>query len=385
MRPWIAAAGAIAATACADEATVGTVAIRSDSAGIEFVENSPETRSLAWEFEPLLTLGGADDGPESFFSVPRAGVAFGPAGQIVVLDAGNSHVQVFNGSGAFIRSVGRDGGGPGEFQFPASLSVDPAGTITVRDFGHRALIHFDSSGTYRDQTPAPAAAFGPIRGDDGAYVFVTRRSDPVSGGFNLHLHRATDQDTIELAHVPIAEPKSIMYESCGVSMSLPPLFADPPSWDARAGRIVLSGAPEYLVRVFDEGREVRRIRRPNSPQAATPEQAVRELGDGEEWSIGGRACTVPPEEVVEQRGIAESIPAIAGVAVAPDGSVWVQREVIGEELGPVDVFDGEGEYVSTLPPTTPWPLSFSGSDRILTLETDALGVQRVVVYAIQRN
>lgn len=385
MRAWFSLSIAIAVLACADDGTVGDTTLRSDSAGIELVASSSGDQSLLWEFEPILELGGADDGAESFFSVPGAGVAFGPAGQIVVLDAGNKHVRVFSELGDFVRTIGREGEGPGEFRYPSSLSIDSAGTITVHDFGHRALLHFDSSGTYRDQTAAPAAVFGPIRRDDDGYVFATRRRDSDTGQFHLRLHTATDQDTMELAEVLLPEPHAVTYESCGVSITLPPLFADPPSWDARAGRVVLSGAPAYSVRIFDNGTEVRRVRRAIDPDAVTPEAALRELGDGEEWSIGDRPCTVPPDEVVEQRGVAELIPAIGKVTVAPDGSVWVQREVIGEDAGPVDMFDDTGEYIGTLPPTTPWPLAFAGRDRIIALEMDDSNVQSVVVYRIHRN
>jgi hypothetical protein len=51
----------------------------------------------------------------------------------------------------------------------------------------------------------------------------------------------------------------------------------------------------------------------------------------------------------------------------------------------VDVFDNTGEYVGTLPPTTPWPPAFGASDEILTLATNELGFQSVVVYRIRRN
>jgi hypothetical protein len=54
-------------------------------------------------------------------------------------------------------------------------------------------------------------------------------------------------------------------------------------------------------------------------------------------------------------------------------------------LGPVDIFDATGEYVGTLPPDRPWPAAFASGERILALETDELGVQRVVVYRIRRG
>lgn len=199
MKLCITAVLGIATLACGNASTDADATVRSDSSAIEVVSNSSADRQLTWEFEPVVTLGGANEEAESFFDVPRTGLAFGPSGQIHVLDAGNRRVRVFSSSGAPVRSFGREGEGPGEFQFPASLAVDSSGTITVLDFGRRALIRFDSSGTYRDQSVAPPGVFGPVRADGEAHVFATRRRDSGTGGFHLRLYRATAQDTAELA------------------------------------------------------------------------------------------------------------------------------------------------------------------------------------------
>ena len=384
MRTWFASLG-FAVVACANAGPAREAAVRSDSSGIEVVTSSPTDQALAWEFQPVLTLGGANEGPEAFFNVPGTGVAFGSAGQVVVLDAGNKRVHLFSESGGAIRSFTRGGGGPGELQFPSSLFIDSVGSIAVHDFGHRALLRFDSSGTYLGQSAAPSGVFGPIRSDAGAYVFATRRRDAGTEQYTIRLFRAVGSDTMELVEAPIPATRSVLYESCGVSISLPPLFADPPAWDARGGRIATSGPPDYLVRIFEDGSEVRNVRRPIPPQPATQENVLREFGEGEPWTIGNRRCTVPAEELVQQRGFAELVPTISKVALAPDGYLWVQREVIGDQTGPIDIFDDTGEYAGTLPPTTPWPLAFRSSDRMLALETDELDVQSVVVYRIVRN
>ena len=143
--------------------------------------------------------------------------------------------------------------------------------------------------------------------------------------------------------------------------------------------------PIPLVRIFVDGSEVRHVRRSIQPQPATYELVLREFGEGEPLMIGNRSCTIPAEELVEHRGYSEQIPTTSQIALAPDGYLWVQREVVGERTGPVDIFDDTGEYVGTLPAETPWPLAFGSDDRILVLETDELDVQRVVVYSIVRN
>lgn len=360
-------------------------ATRTDSSGVEIVTATATDRPLGWTFEPVITIGGADRAADAFYQVPAHGLAFDREGRIHILDAGNRRVLIFDRNGELVRAVGGPGDGPGEFRFPASLHLDASGTMTVHDFGHRSLLRFDSSGVFIDQQPAVARTFGPVRADDRARLFATRGPMADSDGVFFQLYRATPDDTTQLSTVRLPDARSIEYESCGVSISLPPVFADPPKWSSRGSRIALVQGPEYSVKLIENGDEVRHLRRPLEPLRANAEHAARELGEGEEWVIGRRPCTVPPQEVIEQRGIAETVPLIGGVVVTTDGSVWVQRKVVGQSAGPVDVFDAGGEYSGTLPADTPWPVDFDEGDRMLVLEEDDLGVQRVVVYRLLRG
>ena len=94
---------------------------------------------------------------------------------------------------------------------------------------------------------------------------------------------------------------------------------------------------------------------------------------------------MPPQTVVEQRGIASHVPVVADVVVSPEGWIWVQRNVPGEDLGPVDVFDDTGEYRGTLPSTSPWPASFGDENTLLSLEEDELDIQRVILHVMRKE
>ena len=74
---------------------------------------------------PEWTLGAAslelDGGETPFFRV--AGAQFLPDGSVAVADAGNARVAVFAVSGELLRSLGREGEGPGEFRSLSHLFV----------------------------------------------------------------------------------------------------------------------------------------------------------------------------------------------------------------------------------------------------------------------
>ena len=126
---------------------------RSDSAGIEIVRNLGGDRPLGWTFEPVLRLGGADEGPESFYRLSPSMIGVDGRGNLHVLDAASYRVVVFTPEGELLRTLGRQGGGPGEIDFPSSMDVAADGTISVRDISKPALVQWDSAGQLLSAEP----------------------------------------------------------------------------------------------------------------------------------------------------------------------------------------------------------------------------------------
>jgi len=359
-------------------------ATRTDSAGVEIVLNSGEDQLLHWEFERVVSIGGADTGAEAFFRVMAVGLTFDPQGNIYVLDSGNRRVQVFDASGFYVRSIGREGMGPGEFQYPSSIAIYPNGNILVFDAQRRAGMLFDSQGDFLDQVPPPRFFIGgAVRLHGDGLLYSSRRLNRDTGVRHFHVTRVSASDTVDLDVIPLPEFTNVTYEDCGINLSLPPLFANPPSWDSRGSTTVISRPPDYSLRVFNADSEVMQVRRALDLNQATRESAIHDLGEGEKWQVGtGRDCIVDPQTVIEKRGFVEYLPLVSQVSVSWDGGFWAQREFPGSDTGTIDVFDQSGEYLGTLPEGTPWPAAFGPNGKILALEEDELGVQQVVLYNV---
>ena len=101
----------LAINACGSADTSSDV-IRTDSAGIEIVVSSGINRPLEWGFHEEFSLGGTDDGPESFYRVSLGSVRADAQGNLYIMDGANSRVTVFSPEGEFIRFMGGEGGGP---------------------------------------------------------------------------------------------------------------------------------------------------------------------------------------------------------------------------------------------------------------------------------
>ena len=99
-------------------------------------------------------------------------IAADSEGNILVADTGNNRYQEFNSAGEFVRKVGSEGTGNGQFKFPRGIAVDSEGRVWVTDSGNNRLQRFSSKGAYQTQF----GAYGP---NDGQ--FVSPRGIAISG------------------------------------------------------------------------------------------------------------------------------------------------------------------------------------------------------------
>ena len=64
---------------------------------------------------------------------------------------GNHRVQVFTLDGDFVRIIGRQGSGVGEFKRPLGIALDDFGNVVVVDEGNNRLQIFNSDFTYNSK------------------------------------------------------------------------------------------------------------------------------------------------------------------------------------------------------------------------------------------
>lgn len=71
-----------------------------------------------------------------------------PAGLLYIADEGNANVMVFDNNGKLIRTIGRQGQGPGEFQNPLDVVIFADRTVAVSDGHTNKIQFFDKEGQY---------------------------------------------------------------------------------------------------------------------------------------------------------------------------------------------------------------------------------------------
>jgi hypothetical protein len=128
------------------------------AAGCTTADSAQGERGLpvAWTVaaEPVLRVGGSD--AEGLASVTGA-VSLEDDG-VAVADAGTQRIDVFDARGKRVRSLGREGGGPGEFSFPGWIGLR-GDTLRVWDVAHARLSLFDTAGRFL-RTEPPVTEMG---------------------------------------------------------------------------------------------------------------------------------------------------------------------------------------------------------------------------------
>lgn len=364
--------------------------VRTDSAGVEIVMARGDA-ALSWHFEPLFALGGDDEGPAGFYRVDASMVGADLEGRLYVLTG--SRVEVFAPDGDHLRSLGREGEGPGEISMGNALAVSPEGEVAVFDGGKRALVRFGPEGEVLPQ----------MRLDSWPVQDGSRRLGVLRGSLLMNRSRTLAESgemEVRLLELDLAEedgsrmrsrvvrPAGVMvgFERCGGGLRRPPILSPELIWDARADRLAWSDGPEYRIEVMGPGDERLSVRRDLPTRPGSRDLALAEVGEGLTMRFGAWAepCHITPEEMVEGWGHAEEVPWVRWVAVDPRGRLWITRREVreGDLSERVDVFSPEGEYLGTLPPGTPAPLLALPGDRVAWVEEDALEIERLVVARI---
>ena len=101
----------------------------------------------AWHVVEELRIGTLEgSGPDLFGGISALEVD--ESGNIYVFESQAQELRVFNSSGDHIRTIGREGGGPGEFKQGIGMAWAPDGKLWVVDPGNVRISVFDTAGTY---------------------------------------------------------------------------------------------------------------------------------------------------------------------------------------------------------------------------------------------
>lgn len=378
--------------------------IVTDSAGVEIVFSAtpgwgPEDRWRTSEV-PALEIGAASgDEAYTLYGV-RAAVRLDD-GRIVIANQGTAQVRVYDAEGRHLADWGRRGEGPGEFQLLADVWRAPGDSIVAADNRLGRLTVFDHEGRVGRTIPlqhsgTPGQRFGRRTFSDGTLLVSSPipPSEPPRPGLFDGGVRHFDRHTADGAHLNTigalphgrnwgfdrgGGPFGFAYTSAPFTIFSPPNAADDET-------IFLGdGTSPEVGQWSPDGALLRVIRWGVEPRAVTAD--VRD---------GYRDLELDGATTPEQRQGAEAmldgivfpdrLPVYESLMTDAEGFLWVRRYVLPWEDGEAWwVFDPSGRWLgqATLPDgLTPLDI---GADYILGSTRDDLGVERVLLFGLDRS
>jgi streptogramin lyase len=155
-----------------------------------------------------MTLGKAGvvgDGPDTFNS--PSDVLIAPNGDIFVADGHggdtNARIVKFSSDGKFIKSWGKKGAGPGEFNVPHRLAMDSQARLFVADRANSRIQIFDQDGKFLaewKQFGRPSGVF--IDKNDVIYTADSESNNTQNPGFKRGLYIGSAKDGKVTAIIP---------------------------------------------------------------------------------------------------------------------------------------------------------------------------------------
>lgn len=423
-RPLLAAAAALA------------LALGSSAAAQQTVALPDRDRALQLPAKTLFQVGELEgEDYENFGAVND--VAFDARGNLYVLDATGFHIIVFDPAGKYLRTIGRQGDGPGEFGMPMALAILPGGELVVNDAAKANLQIFGPDGTFRRTVVLPETL-----GRAAGRMRVSPRGGVITETMQL-VQRTVNQGQRDAPQRMQLPGRSVTRLAIGDSVRGSRLFTTPPRdmqlgaareasggirvsmsmrafepsllWSPTAdgGTAVLNDATYRIGLLDPAGRTTRHLERAIKPRKVTDTDKKRFLenqkkGVGTGGSGGmiafaattasagsaGTGATPPLNRTTTMRmgsmDLKESdvtwgdvIPVVTALGTDSFGRLWIQRA--GPELGdgPIDVVDPSLRYLGTLA-AQEMPRAFGPGGRLAYLVKDDMDVQHVVVKQLLR-
>ena len=340
----------------------GTIVVHNAGAGMWH-------EGAAWMLTDAVTIGSQNDSGNAVFG-RVADLALDQRGRVYVLDLTPPEIRVFASDGSYIRTIGRKGHGPGEFELATGMRFDPRDRLWVLNQGNQRYSVFDTSGALLREFPRRMSsatlewrfrAFSPTGDPFDGLMYAT------TSGWE---HRYARYDTLTAEFVDTL-PLPVLPE--GTPLGWGRIMPTPLGW-------WVGVATDYrlweLTRAGDTVRVVEREHEPvglPTAQRDSIRDAMRLL---RERARGAVSLPIPEHQRIFDE-----------IVVDNHGYVWVQlSRTPDERVTSFDVFDPEGRYLGAVKApsvveSNPTPVV--RDDRMAYVTTNEPGAQFVVTARIR--
>lgn len=330
-----------------------------------------------------------------------------PGGKVLLVDLGPKALIMADFKSGTQTTIGRNGQGPGEYQFPGALIPYPGDSTLLVDLVSRRLLTVSADGKLGKTIPYPDAIQGlaqPKGADRQGRIYLQGSAFRVGDGDGsgaipdsapvVRWDRATNRlDTLIKVKIPATKVQRTGTSNARVVMMRPQPFAPQDEWVVTTdGRVGIARVADYHVEWIGD--------RP----AKGPPVAIQpiKVGDGDKQAFmdaiknsrnritinnggpgrGGQEIK-PPEPSADEFDWPEYKPPFRGrsAVASPEGQMWVQRSATASDSVPAfDVFDASGNLTRRVFLPKGRQLVGLGNGTVYAVRTDEDGLQWLERY-----
>ena len=340
-------------------AACGTAASRNagprvrDSAGIQIVENDAPSGPAPFTIDSLpdVDIGRDTADQHQLFVSNLVSAHVLTDGRVVAAGWATKEIRVFDSTGTFLRTIGREGAGPGEFEVLGWMYVGAGDTLYTFEPSARRVQAFASDGTFLRFGIVTSPRIGGFPYSQGVFAngsLLMAAQPPSSvprspGVFrkvaNLYRYRWSGGDLDSLGTAQMEE-RILEPGKNGLTEYLP--FGRTTLLAVAGSRMYVAPTDNFEVSVRNaEGLPIRLIRRSIENQPVT--KADGDAVIAARVKMGGAVYGEQIRRSLTSVSLPSTKPACQNLVVTADGSIWVEH-YNEPARGPtvVSVFDSTG-------------------------------------------
>ncbi len=308
-------------------------------------------------FVPLVTITDEALGGKGFFS-QLSDVAVDDKGRVYVSDAKENNIKVFDAAGGYLKTIGRTGQGPGEFNYPTEIEF-VRGRLYVRELLNHRVSVLDAEGIFIKSISyeiTEGSWWGMRALPDGRFIVQKEIFDfkdmnaPHEARLDLY-----SGDLVFLKTLYRHEIRQNKYISEPVMTNVPIPFAAIVHWSILPdGKIVVGYSGSYEIEIHDPDKgklaSFKHDYKPAEVTAKDKETYFQGMITGFGGPGGMTTTKGAPDHIVKNTEFPKFKPPFLDLKTDGQGRIWVELygATIGNESPPRDIFDSAGRFLGSV-------------------------------------
>lgn len=383
--PAIATAFMLTTIACAEKrASSSGATFEVDSTG-RFPVVTSHGGAAGWQATPVFSIGSPEAGDTIEFGSIRS-LLLDSAGTLIVADHRNRALKQFDSTGAFVRQIGREGAGPGEYRAPYSLAwLD--GKLALLDPGNPRLALFSHGGDWITSWPVQPITGGQAvrlyRTPPSFSAFAFRRTATGSEQLYVQFDTTGPRDTVVQVSRPTDLDTGIRCDrpDKAISFFSNPYAASFLQIPLGSGRLAIARTDGYRIAILGRGRDTSMVIVADA--TTSPISDAEWAAAQEEWEKFRRDW--PTAQCNRTSFTRPTVkPVLNWMFLDDTGRLWV--EVQTSEGLRYDIFNAEGRLQATvtgLPASGGLDPSIAGDRAAFVVVDSTTDVQSVRVFRLR--